>query len=618
MGLKERIRSLFGDPALVFAVLSMSLLGVAMIYSAGQLDVPDRGLTGLWRAQLTWLGISLVALFVVMRVPVRWLEWLAAPGYFLMVIVLIATLAIGTGQGTAAGTKSWLRIGPMMVQPAQFANVATVLMLGRVMGAWRERPESLLKLWKPIAIVAVPMLLVLAQPDLGTAMVFGGVLLATLYWAGTPAALLFLLISPMVALFLAFAGWIFSVYMIVLIAFVYFYRMELWESVAVVGANLAAGTIAVPLWNSLEQYQKNRLLVFLDPTIDPRGSGYHVIQSRVAIGSGGIFGKGFTEGSQKRLAFLPEQHTDFIYAVIGEELGFIGGAAVILAFGFILWRLARLAERLTDPFSGIVVIGIMGAWFTHVLVNIGMTLGVMPITGIPLPFLSYGGSFLLATYLALGISQRVAVEQGRYCVSWCKKPKQKLRAEDRRDLPSDVFDKCPSCGAIVYRARMEQNLFVCPECGHHQRMTAEGYLRALFDDEDYEEYFLELRSADPLGFVDLKPYPQRLEAAERRHGPGDAVRTATGTMEGIPVALAVMDFEFIGGSMGSVVGEKITRLGRLALERGIPLIILSAAGGARMMEGILSLMQMAKPSVMLAQLHEAGVPFISILTNPTT
>lgn len=273
MGLKERIRSLFGDPALVFAVLSMSLLGVAMIYSAGQLDVPDRGLTGLWRAQLTWLGISLVALFVVMRVPVRWLEWLAAPGYFLMVIVLIATLAIGTGQGTAAGTKSWLRIGPMMVQPAQFANVATVLMLGRVMGAWRERPESLLKLWKPIAIVAVPMLLVLAQPDLGTAMVFGGVLLATLYWAGTPAALLFLLISPMVALFLAFAGWIFSVYMIVLIAFVYFYRMELWESVAVVGANLAAGTIAVPLWNSLEQYQKNRLLVFLDPTIDPRGSG---------------------------------------------------------------------------------------------------------------------------------------------------------------------------------------------------------------------------------------------------------------------------------------------------------------------------------------------------------
>lgn len=414
MGLKQRIRAFFGDPALVLAVLSMSALGVAMVYSAGQLDVPDRGLADLWQAQLTWLIISIIALVVVMRIPVRWLEWLAVPAYILMLVVLIATLAIGTGQGTAASTKSWLRIGPMMVQPAQFANVATVLMLGRVMGAWREQPESLLRLWKPIAIVAVPMLLVLAQPDLGTAMVFGGVLIATLYWAGTPPALLFLLISPMVALFLAFMGWIFSVYMIALIAFVYFYRLELWEAVAIIGANLAAGTIAVPLWNSLEDYQKNRLLVFLDPSIDPRGSGYHVIQSRVAIGSGGVFGKGFTEGSQKRLSFLPEQHTDFIYAVIGEELGFLGGILVILGYGLILWRLAKLAERLTDPFSGIVVLGILGAWFTHVLVNIGMTLGVMPITGIPLPFLSYGGSFLLATYLALGISQRVALEQGRY------------------------------------------------------------------------------------------------------------------------------------------------------------------------------------------------------------
>jgi rod shape determining protein RodA len=414
MGIRQRVRSLFGDPALVFSVFAMSLLGVAMVYSAGQLDVPDRGLASLWQAQLTWLGISVAALFLVMRVPVRWLEWLAAPTYFLMVGVLIATLAIGTGQGTAASTRSWLRIGPMMVQPAQFANVATVLMLGRVMGAWREKPERLLDLWKPIAIIAVPMLLVLAQPDLGTAMVFGGVLIATLFWAGTPVGLLFLLLSPMLGLFLAFMGWIFSVYMIGLIAFVYFYRMELWEGVAVIAANLAAGTIAVPLWNSLEPYQKNRLLVFLDPTIDPRGSGYHVIQSRVAIGSGGISGQGFTLGSQKRLAFLPEQHTDFIYAVIGEELGFIGGGLVIALYGVILWRLAKMAERLTDPFAGIVVLGILGAWFTHVLVNIGMTLGVMPITGIPLPFLSYGGSFLLATYLALGISQRVALEQGRY------------------------------------------------------------------------------------------------------------------------------------------------------------------------------------------------------------
>src|SRR5690606_21269498 len=163
----------------------------------------------------------------------------------------------------------------------------------------------------------------------------------------------------------------------------------------------------------LAPFQKNRLLVFLDPSIDPRGAGWHVIQSRVAIGSGGLFGKGFTQGTQKRLAFLPEQHTDFTFTVVGEEIGFIGTAGVLFVFGLILWRMARIAEKVADPFAGIVVFGIFGAWFAHIVVNIGMTVGVMPITGIPLPFLSYGGSFLLASYLALGMAQRIAAEQGR-------------------------------------------------------------------------------------------------------------------------------------------------------------------------------------------------------------
>jgi acetyl-CoA carboxylase carboxyl transferase subunit beta len=203
-------------------------------------------------------------------------------------------------------------------------------------------------------------------------------------------------------------------------------------------------------------------------------------------------------------------------------------------------------------------------------------------------------------------------------MSWFRKPKQKLSATERRDLPSDVFDKCPSCGAILYRARLEQNLFVCPECGYHNRIGAEDYIQLLLDDGEYEEHAGNLRSADPLKFVDLKPYPQRLEAAERKSGGGDAVRTVTGTLESIPVALAVMDFEFIGGSMGAVVGEKIARLGRQALEQRIPFLVVSASGGARMMEGVLSLMQLAKTSAVLAQLHEAGVPFVSILTDPTT
>jgi len=410
----RRFRNWFGDPLLALTVLGLTLFGIAMIYSAGQLDVPKPGVAGAWRAQLVWLSISLVGMFLVMRVQVRWLEWVSLPLYVIGVLSLVATLIIGTGRGTAEGTKSWLELGPLSVQPAQFANLATILMLGRIMGAWRETPQSLWNLWKPITIVAVPMGLVFLQPDLGTALVFGGLLIATLYWAGTPMGLLFMLLSPIFGLLTAIVPWLFSVYMIGLMIFLYLYRAYMWEAVLVIALNLAAGTIAAPLWNSLDDYQKNRLLVFLDPSKDPRGAGYNVRQSRVAIGSGGLVGKGFTEGTQKRLAFLPEQHTDFIFAVIGEEMGFLFGTLVVVtAYGIIIWRLIKLAERLPDPFAGIVVFGILGAWFTHILVNIGMTVGLMPVTGIPLPFLSYGGSFLLATYLALGVAQRVASEQGR-------------------------------------------------------------------------------------------------------------------------------------------------------------------------------------------------------------
>jgi rod shape determining protein RodA len=414
MAIGRRLRTLFGDPPLALTVIGLTFFGIAMIYSAGVLDAPKPGVHGAWRMQIVWFVISLVAMLVVSRVQVRWIEWLALPLYVIGILTLMATLVVGTGAGTAEGTKSWLQFGPMRVQPSQFANLATILMVARIMGGWRERPSTLFDLWKPLLVIGIPMGLVFIQPDLGTAMVFGGVMLATLFWAGTPLGLMFMLISPMVALFIAIVPWLFSVYMVVLVAFLYFYRAYFWEGALVVFLNLAAGTVGKPLWNSLEAYQQNRLLVFLDPMKDPRGAGYNVIQSKVAIGSGGIFGKGFLDGTQKRLAFLPEQHTDFIFAVIGEEMGFLFGTlVVIIAYGIILWRLVKLAERLPDPFAGIVVFGIFGAWFTHIIVNIGMTVGIMPITGIPLPFLSYGGSFLLATFLALGVAQRVASEQGR-------------------------------------------------------------------------------------------------------------------------------------------------------------------------------------------------------------
>ncbi|MGH7475526.1 MAG: rod shape-determining protein RodA [Longimicrobiales bacterium] len=407
----QRFRDMLGDPALFLAVLAMSVFGIAMVYSAAQVDIPQAVEAGAWRRQLIWWAISIVAFLLVLRIQVRWFEWAAIPLYVIGLALLVATLLIGVGRGTAVGTKSWLDIGPIAFQPSQFANLATVLLLGRVMGSWREAPRSIWKLWSPIVIVIVPMLMVLAQPDLGTAMVFGAMLIATMYWAGTPASMLFFLLSPVVALLLSFSVWMFSVYMLALLLILFFYRLSLSENVTIIAANIAAGTIALPLWNALEDYQRNRLLVFLNPELDPRGAGYQLIQSQVAIGSGGLTGKGFLEGTQKRLAFLPEQQTDFIFSVIGEELGYIGAMIVVIGFGVILWRLVKVAESTADPFGGIVAFGVFGAWLAHVAVNIGMTIGLMPITGIPLPFLSYGGSFLVATYVALGLAERIAAEQ---------------------------------------------------------------------------------------------------------------------------------------------------------------------------------------------------------------
>jgi rod shape determining protein RodA len=411
MKLIGRVRGIVGDPPLALLVLGLSLFGVAMIYSAGVLDTPRRAISGLWQRQLIFLGISFVLAFLIMwKVPLRWVEWSAWPFYGLTVALLVATLFIGTGYGTGQATRRWIDLGPILLQPAQFANLAAVLLLAKIVGSWRAPPQSVFDLWLPIAVVVVPMGLVVVQPDLGTALVFVVVLLTALYWGGTPAGVLFMLVSPGIGLLLAFTPWLFSVYMLGLIAFVLLYRPFLRDTVFTLTTNLVAGTMAIPLWESLAPYQRNRLLVFMDPGMDPQGAGYQLIQSQIAIGAGGLTGQGFTLGTQKRLDFLPEQHTDFIFSVIGEEFGFAGTTAVLLALAIIFWRLTRVAERSPDPFAGIVTFGILGVWFTHSMVNIGMTVGVMPITGIPLPFLSYGGSFLLVTYLAFGLAQRAARE----------------------------------------------------------------------------------------------------------------------------------------------------------------------------------------------------------------
>ena len=202
-------------------------------------------------------------------------------------------------------------------------------------------------------------------------------------------------------------------------------------------------------------------------------------------------------------------------------------------------------------------------------------------------------------------------------MAWFRKDKKPLEARKKREVPADIFEQCPGCGEVLYRERLARNFSVCESCGYHLRISAEGYLSILLDPGSFEELDGDLRANDPLAFVDVKPYVNRIATAESA-GKSEAVVTASGRLDGIEIAIAAMDFSFIGGSMGSVVGEKIARAGRSALQRSVPFIIVSQSGGARMQEGIYSLMQMAKTSTILARLHEASLPFISVLTNPTT
>ena len=401
-----------GDPGLFLAVLVMTSFGVAMIYSAGVLNIPSPVTESAWIRQAQWAVIALVAFILIRQIGPRWIEWIAVPAYVVTVVLLVITLIVGTGSGTAAGVKSFLDLGFIRFQPSELAKLATILALARYLGTRAEDPVTLRALVTPAAIVGVPLVLVILQPDLGTALAFVGILFAALFWAGTPVGLLALLLSPGISLVLSFDPRIWAASFVLLIGALYLYRYRLFlvESLSVVLANLAAGTISTPLWNSLADYQQNRILVFLDPSVDPRGAGYHVVQSMVAIGSGGPMGKGFTAGTQKRFDFLPEQHTDFIFSVIGEELGYLGTLLTLLLFAFILYRLVRMAEGEADPFAGLVIFGIFGAWLVHVFVNVGMTVGMVPVTGIPLPFVSYGGTFLLMSWVAVAVAARLVGE----------------------------------------------------------------------------------------------------------------------------------------------------------------------------------------------------------------
>ena len=398
------------DRVLLVVVVLLAILGVVVLYSAGQTDLRT-GAEGKWLRQAMWLGAGSICAALAYRLSFRILEWAAPWAYSLGLGLLLLTLLIGRGFGTGAGSKSWLAIGDFRLgQPVEVAKLATILMLARWLAARREPPNTLRGLFAPVMIALVPALLVLKQPDLGSAIVFAGILFSMLYWAGVAPSLLVLLASPVVALMLAWNTALWSAWMVVLFVLLLIWRPFIFEAIAVYLANSAMGVLYIVVWNKMATYQQQRILSFLNPESYRKGPGYQAIQSKVAIGSGGWFGTGFTLGTQKRSGYIPEHWTDFVFAVVGEEFGFVGVVVVLGLLLSLLFILIRIARRASDPYASLCVFGIVGLIFTHIYENIGMSVSLMPITGIPLPFFSFGGSFLVAMFIALGLAFRASGE----------------------------------------------------------------------------------------------------------------------------------------------------------------------------------------------------------------
>ena len=321
-------------------------------------------------------------------------------GYLFSLALLLIVLEWGT---TRYGATRWLTIGGIGFQPSEFAKIATLLAVARFLSEERSsinRPRTFII---ASAIILAPFLLIARQPDLGTGLVFIVLALPIFYWAGLRSNNLLLILAPVLALFASFNIYLFVGYLAVLLLYLLYMRAGLFSGVLYFAFNIGVGFLTPRLWGQLKDYQQQRIITFWNPEADPFGAGYQIIQSKVAIGSGGLFGKGFLQGSQTQLRFLPEQHSDFIFAVIGEEFGFVGVVIGLILFSVFLMRTVHLASIFRSRFNSLIAIGIAVMIGFHMFVNIGMTIGVSPVTGLPLPFISYGGSALLTNMVLVGM-----------------------------------------------------------------------------------------------------------------------------------------------------------------------------------------------------------------------
>lgn len=392
------------DWMFIVLVLALMACGITLVYSATVFeDVPVTD--SFWFKQIVYFVCGIIMAGVLVFIRVDWLKRVAVPLYAISLVLLVIVLFFAGDVVKGAGR--WIDLGVFKLQPSEFAKIAYLLTISYWLS---KHPVNLSKISTfavPFVLFIVPFGLVLKQPDLSTALVFIAVTLVSFFFAGLSLADVFLMVSPVLSvLFSHSQSMVFEVLWGGLICAVVFVLVKRKLPKLLTGfflfANILAGYASSMAWNMLEPHQQKRVNTFLDPMSDPLGDGYQVLQSLTAIGSGGLGGKGFGNGTQTNLAFLPEEHTDFIFSVLGEQFGFIGCAVVLVLYALFLWRATAICKCSDDPFVTLVVMGASTIFLFHILVNIAMTIGLMPVTGLPLPFLSYGGSFALTCMVLVG------------------------------------------------------------------------------------------------------------------------------------------------------------------------------------------------------------------------
>jgi rod shape determining protein RodA len=409
----ERIFRNF-DWVLLVPVILLIGFGLLTLYSVGHVPEdlkesfqPAESL--FFSRQLIWVALGIVAMIVAMSIPFRYYESAAVLFYVFGLLLLIVVLF----QAPSKGTSRWIVIGGFNLQPSEFMKIALIFLLARFLAEKKNNPNTIRVIAISLAVVAIPTILVMKQPDLGTALVFPALLLPIFYWRGLNDGIILLFLSPLISAFLTIFSeqgvgqekypYLLLVFFTLVLVIAYRRRRYIFQSALLVVTNLIVMLSVPNIWNRLQLYQQKRIINFMRPESDILGSGWQVYQSKVAIGSGGFSGKEYLHGTQKLLAFLPERHSDFVFSVLAEELGFAGALTVLILYTIVIVKGFYLATQVKNRFASITAVGICSYFAFHVIVNIGMTIGLAPVTGLPLPFMSYGGSSMLVSCFLIGI-----------------------------------------------------------------------------------------------------------------------------------------------------------------------------------------------------------------------